>query len=99
MKKLWKFELDWGRMGTLEGLFVSEPEPLMELIGKEIYFGECLGKHSEVVDKMEMYMFNDLGAPADVISWFECNFPHGFGTNPLGRAYPFSAQGDLDALS
>lgn len=48
MRKIYKFEADFGRMGDLEGVFVSTDEALQELYGKQIYFGEVLGKHSEV---------------------------------------------------
>ena len=49
MKKIYKFQADFGRMGVLDGVFVSTDENLQELYGKEIYFGEVLGKHSEVI--------------------------------------------------
>lgn len=47
-KKLFSFYWDCGRMGSLEGLFVSTQEEVDKVIGKEVYFGEVLGKHSEV---------------------------------------------------
>jgi hypothetical protein len=36
-------------MGALSGIFVAEEEAVEALIasGKEVYFGEVLGKHSE----------------------------------------------------
>lgn len=50
--KLVSFSQDWGRMGSLEGLFVcdgTEWRSLQLLIKHEvdIYFGEVLGKHSD----------------------------------------------------
>lgn len=45
---LYKFYWDCGRMGDLDGLFVAEPEEVEALYGKKIYFGEVLGKHSEI---------------------------------------------------
>jgi len=48
MKKLYEFYWDCGRMGGLEGLFIAEESSVKAAIGKEIYFGEVLGKHSEV---------------------------------------------------
>jgi hypothetical protein len=48
MKKLYKFYLDCGRMGELEGTFVAKQEELEKYYGKTIYFQECLGKHSEI---------------------------------------------------
>jgi hypothetical protein len=39
---------EFGRSGELDGLFVTTQEKLMASIGKLAYFGEVLGKHSEV---------------------------------------------------
>lgn len=47
--KLWKFSTGWYRGGKLSGLFLAKEEDVEGLIGKTIYFGEVLGKHSEVV--------------------------------------------------
>jgi len=35
-------------MGDLEGLFAATKEQVDAIIGKRIYFGEVLGKHSEI---------------------------------------------------
>lgn len=48
MKNLYSFYWDCGRMGDLSGLFVATQEEVDNLIGKEVYFGEVLGKHSEI---------------------------------------------------
>lgn len=50
MKAIYKFESDCGRMGTLYGLFVAEKDDVANLIASEyeIYFGEVLGKHSQI---------------------------------------------------
>lgn len=48
MRNLYNFYLDCGRMGSLDGLFVASPEEVEAAIGKEAYFGEVLGKHSEI---------------------------------------------------
>lgn len=40
--------LEWGRMGTLTGTFLASEEDIMEASGKQVYFGEVLGKHSEI---------------------------------------------------
>lgn len=53
MKKLYRMYFDCGRMGSLEGLFVAEESDMQNLIGREIYFGEVLGKHSEVYGELE----------------------------------------------
>ena len=48
MKALVQFYWDCGRSGDVEGLFIRAKEDLSKIIGKEVYFGEILGKHSEV---------------------------------------------------
>jgi hypothetical protein len=48
MKNLYNFYWDCGRMGSLDGLFVATPEEVAASIGREAYFGEVLGKHSEI---------------------------------------------------
>ena len=53
MKKLYRMNFDYGRMGSLQGLFVAEESDVENLIGREIYFGEALGKHSEVYGELE----------------------------------------------
>lgn len=53
MKYLYKFYWDCGRSGDLEGLFVATEEEIKNAIGSEVYFGEVLGKHSEVHGTLE----------------------------------------------
>lgn len=45
---VYKFFWDCGRGGDLNGVFVAEKREIDRLMGQEIYFGEVLGKHSEV---------------------------------------------------
>lgn len=45
---LYNFYWDCGGMGDLEGLFAATKEQVDAIIGKRIYFGEVLGKHSEI---------------------------------------------------
>lgn len=47
-KALYEFFWDCGRMGEVEGRFLAEPLEIEKSIGKKVYFGEILGKHSEV---------------------------------------------------
>jgi hypothetical protein len=47
-KVLVSFKWDVGRMGDVTGLFVTTTEKLEGLYGKQVYFGEILGKHSEI---------------------------------------------------
>lgn len=50
---LYKFHWDCCRQGDLGGTFEAEPESISNLIGKEVCFGEVLGKHSDVSVVME----------------------------------------------
>jgi hypothetical protein len=52
-KVLVAFQWDCGRMGNVNGLFVTTTEELETLYGKEVYFGEILGKHSEIVGTVD----------------------------------------------
>lgn len=48
-----RFFWDCGRMGDVEGLFVTTEEALEKAYGKRVYFGEILGKHSEVYGTLD----------------------------------------------
>lgn len=48
-----EFFWDCGRMGDVIGLFVTTQKDLDEAYGKEVYFGEILGKHSDVYGTFE----------------------------------------------
>jgi hypothetical protein len=54
-KAIYKMEIDFGRQGELTGVFVAEKSKVVELIelGQEVYFGEVLGKHSDVNVEIE----------------------------------------------
>jgi hypothetical protein len=52
-KVLVKFYWDCGRMGSVDGLFVTTTEELDEAYGKQVYFGEILGKHSEIYGDLQ----------------------------------------------
>lgn len=55
MKTIYKLHFDCGRMGSLDGIFIEEKEKVEELIesGREVWFGEVLGKHSEIFGPIE----------------------------------------------
>jgi hypothetical protein len=55
-----KFSVGYGRAGKLEGLFITTPEDLAKVCKTTIYFGEVLGKHSEVEMDFEMGDFKLL---------------------------------------
>lgn len=57
--------------GSLEGLFVADSDDIAKIVGKEIYFGECLGKHSEVVVEIEEKNFTLKTQYPEHVDWFE----------------------------
>lgn len=66
---LYKFYWDCGRMGDLEGLFVVDSKDLENLYGKEIYFGEVLGKHSEIYGTLESKDISLISDDQEKIDW------------------------------
>lgn len=85
MKGIYSFYLDCGRSGSLEGIFVADSADVANIIGNEVYFGEVLGKHSEVVADIDAGSIELETNDQDFISKFEVVFGEGFesGFNPL----------------
>lgn len=71
MKYLYKFCWDYRRDGVVEGLFIAEETDVENLIGKNVYFGEILGKHSEVfgtIDKEDFEIISNDQELCDKLS-------------------------------
>jgi hypothetical protein len=66
-----KFHWDCGRMGDVDGLITTTREKIAENIGKEVYFGEILGKHSEIDGELNEEDFTILTDDQDFIEKFE----------------------------
>ena len=71
MKKLFSFYADCGRNGSLEGLFIATQEEVDKAIGKYMYFGEVLGKHSEVEGNLEAHEITLVADDQEKIEWLE----------------------------
>lgn len=67
MKKLVKFKWDCGRMGDVESVFITTQEKLEEVYGKRVYFGEILGKHSDIGGTVEENEFTILSEDQEFI--------------------------------
>ena len=80
LPKLYKFCWDFGRQGSLEGIFSQLPSIVKEAIGKEVYFGEVLGKHSEVHGSLDDGDLSELTDDQDFI-----RKATGFGLIPSGH--------------
>ena len=69
MLKLYKFYWDCGRAGSVEGLFVEDHEKVESMIGKRVYFGEILGKHSEVYGNLDTEDLDIVSEDQEKIAW------------------------------
>ena len=71
MKKLYSFYWDCGRMGDLQGLFIAEESEVQKILGKEVYFGEVLGKHSEVSGTVDDEDIEVKSEDQEKVEWLE----------------------------
>lgn len=81
-KALWKLHFSAGRMGTVHGMFVATDEEIEAAMGQRLYFGEVLGKHSEIegpLDKEDITRVTDDEAFVSKFEEYECSS----GYNPL----------------
>lgn len=82
MKAIYRMKLDFGRMGKLTGIFVAEKDEVDSAIGSEIYFGEVLGKHSEISGPLEEHDISMVTDDQQAVEMFEkYNLKTGY--NPL----------------
>jgi hypothetical protein len=65
-----RFYWDCGRMGSVDGLFITTKEALEAAYGKEVYFGEILGKHSEIYGTLDEEDITILTEDQDFITKF-----------------------------
>lgn len=73
MKAIYRLNFDAGRMGSLAGIFVSEKQTMEKLIasGKDVEFGEVLGKHSEISGPIEAGDIEFISDDPAVVEMFE----------------------------
>lgn len=83
MKKLYNFHWDYGRNGDVRGIFVAEESDVAVAIGRQIYFGEILGKHSEVYGTLEAKDIEIKTDDQDFIEKFIKFIGTSTGYNPL----------------
>jgi hypothetical protein len=74
-----------GRMGSVSSIFVCTKEELESLYGREVYFGEILGKHSEIIVKLTKNNLTVLSDEQDFVDKFVSIMGNGTisGHNPL----------------
>lgn len=69
MLNLYRFYVDCGRMGHLEGLFIATQGEVNRAIGKNVYFGEVLGKHSEIEGTLEAHEIELVSDDQEKVQW------------------------------
>lgn len=83
MKKLYRYTMGCGRMGEVTGLFVADDVlEIKPAIGLDLYFGEILGKHSEVQGTLEAKELVVVSDDQSFITKFE-EYGCGNGHSPL----------------
>lgn len=95
MKALYRLKFDCGRQGCLEGVFVADTEDVKFLVENQVsvYFGEVLGKHSEIYGPVEQKEIELITTEANVIEVVE-KYGLSTGDNPFG--YNLCADGMED---
>jgi hypothetical protein len=73
MKAIYKLHFDCGRQGELTGIFVADKAKMNGLIqsGAEVYFGEVLGKHSDIAGPIEESDITMVSDDQDFVALFE----------------------------
>lgn len=93
MNKIYNFNVYCGRMGSLRGMFVADSDDVDAIIGRDIYFGEVLGKHSEVILEMKPEHFEAVEAADED---FVDKFIQIFGSGTVSGYNPFDYLEDDD---
>ena len=71
MKKLYSFYWDCGRQGSVEGIFIATEQEVKNAIGRNVDFGEILGKHSEIYGVIEEGEIKELKVSQSTVEELE----------------------------
>lgn len=84
MKTLYKFHFNGGRGGDLFGLFIADSKEMAESVasGDDVYFGEVLGKHSDVYGPIQECDYTEVTNNQQFIAELE-NLNICVGYNPV----------------
>lgn len=97
MRKLYRYTCDCGRMGNLEGLFIADPIDVENTMGKDIRWGEVLGKHSDIVDTIDDKSYIILCEDQEKINWLQGLLGNSLsGFNPIERYLEGVKYGEYD---
>ena len=82
MKGVYRYELDCGRMGAIESVFIASHADVEKAKTLRLYFGEVLGKHSEISDDGGEGTWTLLSGDPSVVRVVE-QYELSSGPNPL----------------
>jgi hypothetical protein len=71
MRTIYKFHVDCGRMGDLDGVFSADSEDVEKLLNREVFFGEVLGKHSDISEVIDEENLTAITTNAEFIELFD----------------------------
>lgn len=75
MKKIYKYQESFRRMGELTSVFVSDEATIAKLMkAKEVPLGEVLGKHSDITAYVNDETLVEISDDPAVISFLEKHF-------------------------
>ncbi len=97
MKGIYKFYWDYGRHGEVSGIFIAEDWQIKDLIGEHVYFGEILGKHSQVEGYIEEGDITLISQNPDFVQMFKEHIGK-VGYNPVEYYYNNYEDFDEDEL-
>ena len=81
-KNVYRFHANFRRFGKLEGIFTATPEDVEEKIGEHLYYGEVLGKHSEIQLDLKEKHINLVSEDSEDVETIERLFDGSFGHTP-----------------
>lgn len=84
MRKVYRWAWHTSRCGSLMGIFTADEAEVEAAIGKDVYFGEVLGKHSDVHGTIERSEFEVVAEDASFVEAFD-KFGCATGYNPIAR--------------
>lgn len=81
-KGAFHFYQNFGRQGYLDGVFVADHQDVLNAYGRQVYFGEVLGKHSEIYCELtedNLRLITNEPSDVEVFERYDVNV----GYNPL----------------
>lgn len=94
-KSIYKFEVYYGRMGSLQGTFIAEPEDIAFAVGKTVHFDEPFGKHSSASPTLAADMFQIVTDDHAEVAMFE-RLNLSSGDCPLGLLHDSISDGAVE---